>query len=325
VDGVAIRDGDRILAKDQAAHNNGIWVVNIAGGWIRATDADTWDEHVNAVVWVEEGETNRNTGWRCTVAPGGTLGTTAIAWTKFSTGAPLTTPKLSVRLVATTSLGSGSQPSGAQTIDGIAVANGDRVLVTAQSDSFNNGIWVASTAGLWTRTTDADTWAELVGALVFVDGGVTQKGSVWRCDAPVSGTLGTTVALWTKVASPTSDTGWVNMAKVSGVATTGVPQYRVIDGRFLEVQFPGGVVTLAAVLNVAANGGITDIVWSGIPAQYRIAGASVYFPVTIVTGFLGVVNNSGDVRIVMGDARNAAYTAASGTAIAGRSHLMMIG
>lgn len=42
---------------------------------------------------------------------------------------------------------------GLQTIDGVAIANGDRILLTAQSNPEFNGIFIASSAG-WSRTTD---------------------------------------------------------------------------------------------------------------------------------------------------------------------------
>ena len=45
--------------------------------------------------------------------------------------------------------------SGAQTIDGVSVVAGDRVLVKDQTDPTNNGIYVAD-AGAWSRAADAD-------------------------------------------------------------------------------------------------------------------------------------------------------------------------
>ncbi len=45
--------------------------------------------------------------------------------------------------------------SGAQTIDGVAVVAGDRVLVKNQTDASENGIYVAA-AGAWARAEDAD-------------------------------------------------------------------------------------------------------------------------------------------------------------------------
>jgi hypothetical protein len=46
--------------------------------------------------------------------------------------------------------------SGLQTVDGVALAAGDRVLVRGQSTSAENGIYLAG-AGAWSRAPDADT------------------------------------------------------------------------------------------------------------------------------------------------------------------------
>ncbi|QLH52738.1 MAG: hypothetical protein CH6_0013 [Candidatus Kapaibacterium sp.] len=84
IDGVSLSVGDRVLVKDQTtASQNGIYVV-ASGAWSRASDADTWAELVSAFVWVESGTQNGDTGWLCTVDPGGTLGTTAVTWVQFT-------------------------------------------------------------------------------------------------------------------------------------------------------------------------------------------------------------------------------------------------
>jgi len=84
IDGVAVVAGDRVLVKDQSTSSqNGIYVA-AAGAWSRASDADTWAELVGAFTFVEDGTVNDNSGWVCTVAPGGTLGTTAVTWERFS-------------------------------------------------------------------------------------------------------------------------------------------------------------------------------------------------------------------------------------------------
>jgi len=51
--------------------------------------------------------------------------------------------------------------NGADTIDGVVMANGDRVLITAQTDSTKNGIYVVNTAGVWTRATDCNSVATM--------------------------------------------------------------------------------------------------------------------------------------------------------------------
>lgn len=87
--------------------------------------------------------------------------------------------------------------SGAQTIDGVSIVAGDRVLVKNQSAPAQNGIYVAA-SGAWARSSDADTWAELVSAYVFVEEGATYADTGWVCTVNQGGTLGTTAVTWTQ-------------------------------------------------------------------------------------------------------------------------------
>ena len=70
--------------------------------------------------------------------------------------------------------------SGLQTIDGVAVAAGDRVLVKNQSSAVNNGLYDAA-SGAWSRSTDFDGGGEVVGGTeVLVTSGSTQAGNFYR-------------------------------------------------------------------------------------------------------------------------------------------------
>ena len=93
--------------------------------------------------------------------------------------------------------------SGLQTIDGYTTLAGDRVLVKNQSNQANNGIYAAS-SGAWSRTSDANTYASLVSAFIFIQNGSTQQNSGWVCTIPSSGTLGTTPITWSQLASAAS-------------------------------------------------------------------------------------------------------------------------
>lgn len=67
-------------------------------------------------------------------------------------------------------------------IDGHTVDNGYRVLLTAQSTDSENGIYDAAVSGgtyTLTRSTDADAFAELVGAAVYVMEGTTYGATSW--------------------------------------------------------------------------------------------------------------------------------------------------
>jgi hypothetical protein len=83
--------------------------------------------------------------------------------------------------------------SGLQTIQGIDLIAGRRVLVAANTDATENGPYVVS-SGAWTRTTDANTDAEMEGAIINVTSG-TYADTNWKQTAtPV--TLGVTNLVW---------------------------------------------------------------------------------------------------------------------------------
>lgn len=69
--------------------------------------------------------------------------------------------------------------SGAQTIDGVSVIAGDRVLVKDQSTGAENGIYVCA-SGAWSRSTDADASVEVKSGLsVWVNEGTANSDSQW--------------------------------------------------------------------------------------------------------------------------------------------------
>jgi hypothetical protein len=90
IDGVAVIAGDRVLVQNQtSAAQNGIYVA-AAGAWARSSDASTWDSLVSAFTFIESGTVNGNNGYICTIAPGGTLGTTPVTWAQFSGAGQIT-------------------------------------------------------------------------------------------------------------------------------------------------------------------------------------------------------------------------------------------
>lgn len=90
--------------------------------------------------------------------------------------------------------------SGTQTVDGVALIAGDRILVQNQTSAPTNGIYVVA-AGAWARSADADAPAELVAASVFVDEGTNYKGTAWVQTTAAPLTLGTSNILFVKFAS----------------------------------------------------------------------------------------------------------------------------
>lgn len=83
LNGVTLVTGDLILVKDQtSAAENGIYVVGASPS--RSSNYDAYDEHPGALIAVEEGTASADTLWLCTSNRGGTLNTTAIAFSQFS-------------------------------------------------------------------------------------------------------------------------------------------------------------------------------------------------------------------------------------------------
>lgn len=102
--------------------------------------------------------------------------------------------KASVRVATTANI----TLSGTQTIDGVAVIAGDRVLVKNQTTGSANGIYdVAS--GAWTRSADADVSSEVTsGLFTFVSEGVLASASGWILTTLDPITLGTTPLTFTQ-------------------------------------------------------------------------------------------------------------------------------
>lgn len=150
--------------------------------------------------------------------------------------------------------------SGPQTVDGISLIAGDRVLVKNQTLSQNNGIYLVA-SGAWTRTTDADTWAELVGAFTFIESG-TQASTGWVCTIAAGGTLGTTAMPWTQFSgggSYTAGTGLSLIGSEFSITNTAVSaaSYGNSNGQ-QTVTFSvnaQGQLTAAQTYDIAVDGG----------------------------------------------------------------------
>jgi hypothetical protein len=87
--------------------------------------------------------------------------------------------------------------SGTQTIDGVSVVAGNRVLVKDQTAPEDNGIYLCA-AGAWTRSTDAATFDSLVSAFTFIEQGSVNADAGFVCTADAGGTLGTTALPWSQ-------------------------------------------------------------------------------------------------------------------------------
>ena len=124
--------------------------------------------------------------------------------------------KMSVKAASTANL----TLSGTQTVDGIALIAGDRVLVKDQSTASGNGLYVVA-AGAWTRTTDMDAWTEVPAAYVWVEQGTVNADSGWVCTADQGGTLGSTAITWTQFSGAGAITAGAGLTKTGATLDVG--------------------------------------------------------------------------------------------------------
>lgn len=82
------------------------------------------------------------------------------------------------------------------TIDGVTLVAGDRVLAKDQSTASQNGIYVVSASPA--RATDMDAAAEVMGALVYVIAGTTNGGKAYKNTNTSLPTIGSTSLTFTE-------------------------------------------------------------------------------------------------------------------------------
>jgi len=91
--------------------------------------------------------------------------------------------------------------TGEQTIDGVGVVAGDRVLVKNQTTGSENGIYVVA-SGSWGRASDADTSDKVTsGMFTFVESGSTNGDTGWVLATDGSIAVGTTSLTFSKFTS----------------------------------------------------------------------------------------------------------------------------
>jgi len=101
--------------------------------------------------------------------------------------------KASVRAATTVALTLSSDLENGDTLDGVTLATGDRVLVKNQGTGAENGIYIVAASGAPSRSTDADSNAEVTpGMFTFVEEGTTNADSGWVMTNDGAITVGTT-------------------------------------------------------------------------------------------------------------------------------------
>jgi hypothetical protein len=132
--------------------------------------------------------------------------------------------KASVRAATTATVDLSTNLENGDVLDGVTLATGNRVLVKNQVAGYENGIYVVAASGAPTRSTDADTAAELTSNFaVFVEEGTTNadQGYVLTNDGTI--TIGTTALEFTQftgLGQVTAGTGLSKAGNTIGIDET---------------------------------------------------------------------------------------------------------
>ena len=132
-------------------------------------------------------------------------------------------------------------------IDGVTLVAGDRVLVKDQSTASENGLYLAVSSGASSRDPEHDSIAELSGGMVVVNQGSTNDNKIFLCTTDNTGSVGSTSITYT-VITP-SNTGTVTSV---GIADGGASEFTVSSS---PVTSSGNIsLTVNSIANTKITG-----------------------------------------------------------------------
>lgn len=172
------------------------------------------------------------------------------------------------------------------TLDGLTLVANDRILVKDQTDPKENGIYFVATLGsgsngTWTRTTDADTGAELVqGTYIFITAGTTNGGSSWVMTTPDPVVIGSSNIIWFLYNQITN----VPASAITGqIITSQIANLAITTAQFAASITP---VEIVASLPVTGNFAGRTVYLTSDAQLYRYNGSAFTkaVPATDITG-----------------------------------------
>jgi uncharacterized cupin superfamily protein len=236
--------------------------------------------------------------------------------------------KTPVRVATTASI----TLSGLQAIDGVTVAEDDRVLVKDQGDSEDNGVYAAST-GAWSRTKDFDGAGDFVlGTVIPVAAGTVNVGTLWRVSSAAVETIGedditfaqldfTSVEVGADIATGSSINLNSTDAEVINVTGSGatITAITLADGKIKIVRFEGAntlthssTLVLPGALNVTTAAGDFAIFCGYASSIVRCAGYSRGTSHPLITGTATIASGA---TVDLGSVREQVITISGSTTV----------
>ena len=134
------------------------------------------------------------------------------------------------------------------TIDGVTLVTGDRVLVKDQTDATANGLYIVVASGAASRDPQFDTIPELSGQMIVINQGTVNDNKIFLCTTDSNATIGVSNITYT-VITPAN----VGTVTSVGVADSGSSEFTVTGSPITS----SGTITLA--VNSIANNKITGL------------------------------------------------------------------
>ena len=166
-------------------------------------------------------------------------------------------PHAAVRVATTANI----TLSGLQTIDGVTLVAGDRVLVKDQTTASQNGVYIAS-SGAWSRAADFDgtpTSEVATGDLVFVDQGTTNADTSFVVVTSNPITVGTTAiqfSIFSRAGDITAGAGLTKTGNTFDIGTASASRI-VVNADSIDLATTGVIASTYRSVTVDAYGRVT--------------------------------------------------------------------
>jgi len=180
--------------------------------------------------------------------------------------------KQSVRVATTAALTLSSDLENGDTVDGVTLATGDRVLVKNQDTASENGIYVVKASGAPDRATDADSSAEVTaGMFTFVAEGTVNGDSGWVLTTNDTITLGTTGLVFAQFSGAGQIVAGDGLSKSGNTINVGAGTGITVNADTVQIS-----ATYAGQSSITTLGTVTTGTWNAtaIAVAYGGTGAT---------------------------------------------------